>query len=178
MKKFKLVRTGKEVKKGDTIIILEDVIPEGVEDFDMDADVIELTDETIKDLLKGGIIMEEEDGLCIEDIISHLAGREEVSFSDVDELLNVVDNISEADVFFILLKEAARMLDGKYPNHISKCDKVYTINLWHGGIEEVPTNSIVSYKGIAAFRNKEDVKEAIKALLPIWENLYGRKQEG
>lgn len=177
MKKFKLKRTGKEVKTGDTVIFFEDVLPEGVEEITGEADVTEVTEETLKDLIKAGIIEESNDELCIEGIINHLAGRMKLDFEEVDATLGIMDSMCEYAVFSLLLKEAAIMLDSKYSGHISKSREIYTVNTQNGDIMEIPKENILTYRSIAAFRSKEDAKEAIKALLPVWVTLYGRKQK-
>ena len=178
MKKFKLKRTGKEVKTGDTVITFEDVLPEGTDEITGDADVVEITEETLKDLIKAGIIEECNDELCIEDIMNHLAERMKLEFDEVDTILNVVDKMYESAAFSILLKEAAIMLDSKYPDHISKSKEIYCINTFTGDVTEIPKENIPCYRNFAAFRSKEDANEAVKALLPLWAVMYGRKQKG
>lgn len=175
MNKLKLKETGKEVKMGEKLIEVVEMlgIPVSVAQ-------IEVNETTLPDLIKHGIVVAEgsdsDTDITIEGAVQHLANRIGWNSNNLDKYLDNLYKISPAAVFSVLLKEVAIMLDERYPDHINKSKEVWIINTLDGGIKQIKDlHKIKNFRNFAAFRSLDDALMAKKIMAPALKDLYGRK---
>lgn len=175
MNKLKLKETGKEVKMGEKLIEVVEMlgIPVSVAQ-------IEVNETTLPDLIKHGIVVAEgsdsDIDITIEGAVQHLANRIGWNSNNLDKYLDNLYKISPAAVFSVLLKEVAIMLDERYPDHINKSKEVWIINTLDGGIKQIKDlHRIKNFRNFAAFRSLDDALMAKKIMAPALKDLYGRK---
>lgn len=172
MNKLKLKETGKEVKMGEKLIKV-------VELFGVPLSVaqVEVNETTLPDLIKHGIVVAEgsdsDIDVTIESAVQHLANRIGWNKENLEKYLNNLYKISPAAVFEIVLKEVAILLDGKYPDHISNSEQVWTIRMTDGKIVQI-TSPIKSFNNFVAFRTLEDAIEAKKVMKEALADLFKR----
>lgn len=131
-----------------------------------------LADENVvAQLLEAGVI-EEEWKLSMEDIVEHLDNRINC---DVEVFLENLEKVNKKALFFLLLKEAALVLDNKYDGHIK-----YAGELWGVSMATYKPFLITQEPGLilnndftkfAAFRCKEDAEDAVEVLKPLIDKL-------
>lgn len=78
----------------------------------------------------------------------------------------------------MLLREAAIEIDKKYPDHIEKSDKIYTVSMVNGRITEVPKGTIKNFRHFAAFRTIEDAKLGCKIVRALLKDMFSTKKNG
>ena len=161
MKKFILADSGKEIKFGDRILIIEDVnTPLSVARVQRVAVVTkELMGKLIKD---GKVNVVEENGInkIWNDAIKSLAKK--TNWKE-EKLLNILATLHLANPWAatqMVLREIAIELDKKYDDHINKSEKIYAISPQDGRIHEVNKKTVKNYKAFPAFRSIEDAKIA------------------
>lgn len=78
----------------------------------------------------------------------------------------------------MLLREVAIEIDKKYPDHIEKSDKIYTVSMVNGRITEIPRGSIKNFRHFAAFRTIEDAKQGCKIVRALLKDMFSTKKNG
>ena len=78
----------------------------------------------------------------------------------------------------MLLREVAIEIDKKYPDHIEKSDKIYTVSMVNGRITEIPRGTITNFRHFAAFRTIEDAKEGCKVVRKLLKDMFSTKKNG
>lgn len=78
----------------------------------------------------------------------------------------------------MLLREVAIEIDKKYPDHIEKSNKIYTVSMVNGRITEIPRGTIKSFRHFAAFRTIEDAKQGCKIVRSLLKNMFSTKKSG
>ena len=78
----------------------------------------------------------------------------------------------------MLLREVAIEIDKKYPDHIEKSDKIYTVSMVNGRITEVPKGTIKNFRHFAAFRTIEDAKLGCKIVRALLKDMFSIKKNG
>ena len=78
----------------------------------------------------------------------------------------------------MLLREIAIEIDKKYPDHIEKSDKTYTVSMVNGRITEVPKGTIKNFRHFAAFRTIEDAKLGCKIVRALLKDMFSIKKNG
>ena len=176
MNKLKLKETGKEVKMGEKLIKVVELL--GVP---ISITQIEINETTLPDLIKHGIIVVEgsDSGIdiTIEGAVQHLANRIGWNKENLEKYFNNLYKISPAAVFEIVLKEVAILLDERYPDHISNSKEIWVINKVNGEIQKLKDMSkIKSFQHFAAFRSLEDALVAKGVMAPALKDLYGKQK--
>ena len=176
MNKLKLKETGKEVKMGEKLIKVVELL--GVP---ISITQIEINETTLPDLIKHGIIVAEgsDSGIdiTIEGAVQHLANRIGWNKENLEKYFNNLYKISPAAVFEIVLKEVAILLDERYPDHISNSKEIWVINKVNGEIQKLKDLSkIKSFQHFAAFRSLEDALVAKGVMAPALKDLYGKQK--
>ena len=175
MSKLILKETGKEVKMSDKLIKVAEMFG-----FPIPVGEVTVSEETLPDLIKEGIIVEKETEAAISFDIpaatKHLADRIGWNVNNLDRYLDNLYKISPAAVFSVLLKEVAIMLDERYPDHINKSKEVWIISILDGEIKQIKElHKIKNFRNFAAFRSLDDALIAKKIMAPALQDLYGRK---
>lgn len=176
MNKLKLKETGKEVKMGEKLIKVVELL--GVP---ISITQIEINETTLPDLIKHGIIVAEgsdsDIDITIEGAVQHLANRIGWNKENLEKYFNNLYKISPAAVFEIVLKEVAILLDERYPDHISNSKEIWVINKVNGEIQKLKDLSkIKSFQHFAAFRSLEDALVAKGVMAPALKDLYGKQK--
>lgn len=78
----------------------------------------------------------------------------------------------------MLLREVAIEIDKKYPDHIEKSDKIYTVSMVNGRITEIPRGTIKNFRHFAAFRTIEDAKQGCKIVRALLKDMFSTKKNG
>lgn len=166
MKKEKLylASNGKEVTYGDRIKghFCENGVTSVI--------IATVTDATIPILKDTGILtttppkVKESSDLSILNIIQRISDNMGWKTQKTEQYLNTLADIMPMAVFNILLREAAIILDQKYPNHINDSKRIYCVSPLDGRIHEVCKAHIKNYRNFAAFRTVEDAKLACNLL--------------
>ena len=175
MSKLILKETGREVKMGDKLIQVAIMFG-----FPIPVKEIIVSEKTIPDLIKQGVIVEEGADKGVDFDIpaaeAHLAERIGWNSSNLDKYLDNLYRISPAAVFSVLLKEVAIMLDEKYPDDINNSKEVWIISTLDGEIKQVKElHKIKNFRNFAAFRSLDDALTAKKIMTLALQDLYGRK---
>ena len=173
MKKFIVVKNGKEINFGDKILITKSVnTPIGITIVSKVAIVTkELMDKLIKD---GKVnVVEEKDinkiwNNAIENLTKKTNWKEE-------KLLNILNTLHLANPWVatqMVLREIAIELDKKYDDHINKSEKIYVISPQDGRIHEINKKTVKNYKAFPAFRSIEDAKIACSLIREHLKSIF------
>ena len=173
MKKFIVVKNGKEINFGDKILITKSVnTPLGITIVSKVAIVTkELMDKLIKD---GKVnVVEEKDinkiwNNAIENLTKKTNWKEE-------KLLNILNTLHLANPWAatqMVLREIAIELDKKYDDHINKSEKIYVISPQDGRIHEINKKTIKNYKAFPAFRSIEDANIACSLIREHLKSIF------
>ena len=173
MKKFILADSGKEIKFGDRILIVEDVnTPLSVARIQRVAVVTkELMGKLIKD---GKVNVVEENGInkIWNDAIKSLAKK--TNWKE-EKLLNILATLHLANPWAatqMVLREIAIELDKKYDDHINKSEKIYVISPQDGRIHEINKKTIKNYQAFPAFRSIEVAKIACSLIREHLKSIF------
>ena len=173
MKKFILADSGKEIKFGDRILIIEHVnTPLSVARVQrVDVVTKELMSKLIKD---GKVNVVEENGInkIWNDAIKSLAKK--TNWKE-DKLLNILATLHLANPWAatqMVLREIAIELDKKYDDHINNSEKIYAISPQDGRIHEVNKKTVKNYKAFPAFRSIEDAKIACSLIREHLKSIF------
>lgn len=173
MKKFIVVKNGKEINFGDKILITKSVnTPLGIT---IVSKVAIVTKELIDKLIKDGKVnvVEEKDinkiwNNAIENLTKKTNWKEE-------KLLNILNTLHLANPWAatqMVLREIAIELDKKYDDHINKSEKIYVISPQDGRIHEINKKTIKNYKAFPAFRSIEDAKIACSLIREHLKSIF------
>ena len=173
MKKFILADSGKEIKFGDRVLIVESVnTPLSVARVQRVAVVTkELMGKLIKD---GKVNVVEENGInkIWNDAIKSLAKK--TNWKE-EKLLNILATLHLANPWAatqMVLREIAIELDKKYDDHINKSEKIYVISPQDGRIHEINKKTVKNYKAFSAFRSIEDAKIACSLIREHLKSIF------
>lgn len=180
MKKLILVKTGKEVKVGDAIIICRAY---GHPTMDKCYSVrrVTINETTIPELINLGIIKvvdtkaEDTPAHNLDYYIGKIADRLGWKSEKVYNYLNGIDSLFPAAAFSIVLREIAIDLDKKYEDHIENSPEIYVINMFDGRITKVNKATIKNYRNFAAFRSVSDAKIACSIVRDILKEMFKNK---
>lgn len=160
MEKLYLAINGKPVTKGDVIHLKS-----GREDI-VSISAITVSDFTIPLLKEAGVIVTSPPSVApsISACINRIADRMGWKPQKVERILNTTAEMLPMAAFNIMVREIAIALDAKYPDHINKSEKIFTISPLDGRIHEICKAHIKNYRNFAAFRTIEDAKLACSIL--------------
>ena len=161
MKKFIVVKNGKEINFGDKILITKSVnTPLGITIVSKVAIVTkELIDKLIKDG-KVNVVEEEEINKIWNNAINNLAKK--TNWKE-EKLLNILNTLYLANPWAatqMVLREIAIELDKKYNDHINESEHIFAISPQDGRVHEINKAHIKNYKAFPAFRTINDAKIA------------------
>lgn len=173
MKKFILVKNGKEINFGDKILITKSVnTPIGITIIRKVAIVTkELMDKLIKDD-KVNVVEEKDINKIWNNAIENLAKK--TNWKE-EKLLNILNTLHLANPWAatqMVLREIAIELDKKYDDHINKSEKIYVISPQDGRIHEINKKTIKNYKAFPAFRSIEDAKIACSLIREHLKSIF------
>lgn len=173
MKKFILVKNGKEINFGDKILITKSVnTPLGITIVSKVAIVTkELMDKLIKDG-KVNVVEEKDINKIWNNAIENLAKK--TNWKE-EKLLNILNTLHLANPWAatqMVLREIAIELDKKYDDHINKSEKIYVISPQDGRIHEINKKTIKNYKAFPAFRSIEDAKIACSLIREHLKSIF------
>lgn len=101
-----------------------------------------------------------------------------VSYALMSKLINILYNVYPQVALSMLLREVAIEIDKKYPDHIEKSDKIYTVSMVNGRITEIPRGTIKNFRHFAAFRTIEDAKLGCKIVRKLLKDMFSTKKNG
>jgi hypothetical protein len=136
---------------------------------------IKLTEETLPQLLKAGIIITKptvDIPMNIEYYINKAINRLELPSATVTACFARINNTYPGALFSIILKEIAIELDKKYEDHIRNSPVIYGISTLNGSISPINKKHIKNYKDFAAFRSVEDAKIACKIVKDTFKDIF------
>ena len=173
MKKFIVVKNGKEINFGDKILITKSVnTPIGITIVSKVAIVTkELMDKLIKDG-KVNVVEEKDINKIWNNAIKNLAKK--TNWKE-EKLLNILNTLHLANPWAatqMVLREIAIELDKKYDDHINKSEKIYVISPQDGRIHEINKKTIKNYKAFPAFRSIEDAKIACSLIREHLKSIF------
>lgn len=180
MKKLILVKTGKEVKVGDAIIICR-VYGHPTMDKCYSVRRVTINETTIPELINLGIIKvvdakaEDTSAHNLDYYIGKIADRLGWKSEKVYNYLNGIDSLLPAAAFSIVLREIAIDLDKKYEDHIENSPEIYVINMFDGRITKANKATIKNYRNFAAFRSVSDAKIACSIVRDILKEMFKNK---
>ena len=94
----------------------------------------------------------------------------------VERILNTTAEMLPMAAFNIMVREIAIALDAKYPDHINKSEKIFTISPLDGRIHEICKAHIKNYRNFAAFRSVADAKFACRILRSCLREMYAKRK--
>ena len=173
MKKFIVVKNGKEINFGDKILITKSVnTPLGITIVSKVAIVTkELMDKLINDG-KVNVVEEKDINKIWNNAIENLAKK--TNWKE-EKLLNILNTLHLANPWAatqMVLREIAIELDKKYDDHINKSEKIYVISPQDGRIHEINKKTVKNYKAFPAFRSIEDAKIACSLIREHLKSIF------
>lgn len=173
MKKLILTSNGREVKMGETINFGA-TTRYGFVPFFYET----ITEETLPNLIKSGVIKEVSDEWTHVDVdfyLEHLAKRIHWNIDNLKKYLSNLYDINPASILSIILKEIAIVMDEKYPDHIRDSKEIYIISSISGKVNKIKNLSkIKNFRNFAAFRTVEDAFAAKHILRIPMEQMFKR----
>ena len=127
-----------------------------------------VTESTLPNLIKKGIVVQKEDEsdiskITIKKAILHFAERTGMEAKAAFALFNTLEKVAPNARFSMLLYEMALMTDEFYKDHILDREKVYAYGNVKNEVLEIPVKDIKN-KSIALFRTPEAVKATVKLI--------------
>lgn len=174
MEKIYFKETGKEVQMGDTLTVKFEIKTHLLGDI-TEIIHIKLTEETLPQLLKAGIIITKptvDIPMNIEYYINKAINRLKLPSTTVTACFDKISSIYPNILFSIILKEIAIELDKKYEDHIKNSPVIYGISTTDGRIFLIDKKYIKNYKNFAAFRSVEDAKIACKIIKDTFKDMF------
>ncbi len=110
---------------------------------------------------EGGVV---NNGEILNMAFIRLAQKKDWKVEKVIGWLNSIGEVYPIAAFSIVLREIAIMLDEKYPDHINKSEKIFTVSPLDGRIHEICKAHVKNYRNFAAFRSIDDAKFACSVL--------------
>ena len=168
MKEF-VTKDGSKVKEGDKLVKAI-TTPLGA----IPVGIITLDGNSIPKLVEEGVLTEVPTvTLSAPYCVEHLAKGIKWNVENLVKYFDNLYKIYPAAVFSIILRELAIIMDGKYPDHISNSEQIWTIRMTDGKIVQI-TSPIKSFNNFAAFRTLEDAIEAKKVMKEALADLFKR----
>lgn len=174
MEKIYFKETGKEVQMGDTLTVKFEMKTHLLGDI-IEIIHIKLTEETLPQLLKAGIIITKptvDIPMDIQYYINKAINRLKLPSAAVTACFAKINNTYPGYLFSIILKEIAIELDKKYEDHIKNSPVIYGISTTDGRIFLINKKYIKNYKNFAAFRSVEDAKIACKIVKDTFKDMF------
>ena len=174
MEKIYFKETGKEVQMGDILTVKFEIKTHLLGDI-TEIIHIRLTEETLPQLLKAGIIITKptvDIPMDIEYYINKAINRLKLPSAVATACFAKINNTYHGALFSIILKEIAIELDKKYEDHIRNSPVIYGISTTDGRIFLVDKKYIKNYKNFAAFRSIEDAKIAYKIVKETFKDMF------
>lgn len=174
MEKIYFKETGKEVQMGDTLTVKFEMKTHLLGDI-IEIIHIKLTEETLPQLLKAGIIITKpvvDIPMNIEYYINKAINKLKLPSAVATACFDKISSIYPNLLFSIILKEIAIELDKKYEDHIRNSPVIYGISTTDGRIFIVDKKYIKNYKNFAAFRSVEDAKIACKIVKDTFKDMF------
>lgn len=165
MKKYVIKGTEEKVEMGDVFTLKIKLMAD---------------EESLQWLEKAGLVeavKKDEEELSVGKAIAHLAKRLKWKEENVAKYLDKLHLINPFIAASVVLREIAIMLDEKYPDHISKCERVCVINTFDRTIQVVRADFIKDFRCCACFRTFSDARKALKVMSDIFDDLYGGEGE-
>ncbi len=165
MKKFIIVKTGREVKVGDMVVttFLNKIPVFGMIET---SKVMTLTESLLQEAIKKGEIkvIEGEDDITNKEyldtlrktVINTLKLKTGWNDKELTKVLDTLENTNPWAAVQLVLKEIAIELDKKYKDNINESEHIYAISPQDGKIHEINKENIKNYKTFPAFRNVKD----------------------
>lgn len=177
MKKIYLVKTGEEIKFGDTVACLESLTHPVFGEVVAEVDIL-VTPETLSMLQEiGAVVVKGEDKksitLTIDDVINRLAAKAGWKPEKMCGYLTQLVNINASAWLNVLIREIAIALDEQYPDHINNCEEVWVLSTMTGKLTKIHRKQIKTFRNFAAFRTLEDAKFACRMLKPALKEMFG-----
>lgn len=171
-------KDGKEVKLGEPF---RTKYSKGECKFEFYTDY--LMEPQAKMLVKEGVLVEKNLSSLPPFSLKYYIGKVAERFYGVPDafvyrLINILYGVYPQAALNILLREAAIEIDKKYPDHIEKSDKIYTVSMVNGRITEVPRGTIKNFRHFAAFRTIEDAKQGCKIVRSLLKDMFSTKKNG
>lgn len=174
------LKNGKEVHMGDTISHCTEAV-DPVFGRVKATVVIPVTDATLPELLKAGILTltkcqaKDKVPMDVAYYVGKLAERMGWKPEKAGNFLNNVHKIYPNAAFSIVLREIAIELDKTYDDHIKDSPEIFVISSLDGRITKANKAVIKNYRNFAAFRSIEDAKIACKILREVLRGLYAKR---
>ena len=174
------LKNGKEVHMGDTISHCTETV-DPVFGRVKATVVIPVTDATLPELLKAGILSVSncqagsKVPMTVDYYVKKIAERMGWKPEKAGNFLNNVQRIYPNAAFSIVLREIAIELDKAYDNHIEDSSEIFVISSLDGRITKANKAVIKNYRNFAAFRSIEDAKIACKILREVLRELYAKR---
>lgn len=161
MKKFIVVKNGKEISFGDKILITKSVnTPIGITIVSKVAIVTkELMDKLIKDG-KVNVVEEKDINKIWNNAIENLAKKTNWKKEKLFNILNTLYLANPWAATQMVLREIAIELDKKYNDHINESEHIFAISPQDGRVHEINKAHIKNYRAFPAFRTINDAKIA------------------
>lgn len=178
MKKIYLVKTGEEVKFGDTVASAEVLTHPIFGEVIAEVNVL-VTPETLPMLQKAGAVRVAncKEGkkitLTIDDVINRLATKAGWKPEKMCGYLTQLANINAGAWLNTLIREIAIALDEQYPDHINNCEELWILSTLTGKLTKIHRKQVKNFRNFAAFRTLEDAKFACRMLKPALKEMFG-----
>lgn len=132
-----------------------------------------------RSLVEAGVLVEKKVStvpLSLEYYGKKVAERHGVPSLVMFRLINSLYLTYPQAVLSMLLREIAIEIDRKYPDHIEKSDRIFTVSMVNGRITEVPKGTIKNFRHFAAFRTIEDAKLGCKIVRAMLKDMFSSKK--
>lgn len=164
--KYFVKATGEEITIGDVIVKKKSINKDGLL-VNITTQFL-VTESTLPNLIKKGIVVQKEDEsdisrITIKKAIFHFAERTGMEAKAAFALFNTLEKVAPNARFSMLLYEMALMTDEFYKDHILDREKVYAYGNVKNEVLEIPVKDIKN-KSIALFRTPEAVKATVKLI--------------
>lgn len=136
--------------------------------------IIRVTNDNVDNLVKKGILVEKKAiNLSYNSIKKSIHDRTDIPLDVIENILQGVYNINEAELYSLLLKEISIILNRQYDKS-PDCKDVYIISRLDGDIKRLSIEGVNPYSldNISTFRTGEEAEIARKVVKEIFREHF------
>lgn len=133
------------------------------------------------ELLTSLNVLEVKEESYVQKAIEKMGLKTGLVYEDMESVLYTIGTINPWNLFQLLLKQVAILMDKKYPDHISKSDHLFYISNMDNQVHEliVPRGqrNSINYSTISLFRSKEEAETALREINKYLDYLQDEQED-
>lgn len=128
-----------------------------------------VTEKDLEQLIKSGVVEVNDDfsNLTVGDVVKHYVERKHLEEVESKRFFLWLQKYAPTQLFTLIVKEVAIMLDSQYYGYIGDCNELYGISLNDFNVYQLTGLTRVGLYNTGVFRSVNDAKLALAVAKPI-----------